>query len=602
MSTDRKKKQFFFSLVSKAILAVSFASFLASGAVVFFGKITLDNNYRKERIRVRNFYQQAFNGILKGIKNDRVDIGWMIPAFLDNTSMSDQEALAKIKSLLEKNWFKIELQSDIQSVFLFSRKGGLIGEWGNTPYQGQFSEWLEYVEQNESPFDNILCEDRCIHYHASPFLINANFIGIFIFGIDLSDTVLQMKNITGSNIGILSMKKSNFDPDSSKDSTSQPYQIVALTEFEKNSALLKAYGATTNDGLPKHVGMFEYREKQYELISLPFDGNNQTVLLVIEDISKELDDIKKATALYAANGLLSLLLSGGILLILLIRPTQKLKNLITLLPLIARKQYGLVNNALLNTRKSGKLRDEIDVLESAAHELINTLRKMDDEVNQRAQKLADQALELQIEKNFIDNILNSAQVVILTLDNERRINSVNRFAEHLIGYRECDFLGQHFSELIPDEKNREVIQSSILRLFQGRITTFQYECPIYAQNGNELYISWFLSPLLIEELNSNAKSEILIVGLDLTDRRKYENQLTWLAEHDPLTSLYNRRKFENELEHAIIMATRYNHSSAIIFFDIDQFKYVNDSSGHQIGDELLVKVAEKLRVATRKTD
>ena len=601
MVSHKEKKQLFISLVWKAILSVSFATFLASGAIVLFGKFTLDRNYEQERSRVQHFYQQAFEGILTRIKSDRVDIGWLIPAFLDS-SMSNEQALGAIKNLIESNWFKIELQSDIESAFLFTKGGQLIGEWGNTLYKGQFSEWLDYVEKNESTFDNILCEESCIHFHASPFLYKGNFIGIFIFGIDLADTVLQMKNITGSNVGILTQNIDISSEQANDKIISWDYKIIALTEFEKNSSLLKEFSRQYPSGLPQNATFFQFKDKHYELIPLPFNGNNRTILLIIEDISKGLADIKKATALYAVNGLLSLLLSGGVLLILLIRPTQKLKNLITLLPLIARKQYSLVFNSLFKTKRRGKFKDEIDVLESAAHELIHTLQKLDHEVNQRTQRLSDQALELQIEKNFIDNILNSAQVIILTIDSQRRIKSVNRYAEYLTGYQECDLLGKKFSDLIHNEESRKTLRSSIVSLITTRKKTFQYECPIYSLNGSELYISWFLSPLMLDDMDSQTDPEVLVVGLDLTDRRKYENQLTWLAEHDPLTSLFNRRKFEKELEQAIVLSTRYRHSSAIIFFDIDQFKYVNDSSGHQIGDELLIKVAEKLRAATRKTD
>ena len=473
----REKKQLFFSLVWKAILAVSFATFLASGAIVLFGKFTLDRNYEQERARVQHFYQQAFKGILKRIKNDRVDIGWLIPAFLDE-SMSNENTLSAIKVMIEQNWFKIELQSDIESAFLFTKEGQLIGEWGNTSYQGQFSEWLDYVIKNEAPFDNILCEESCIHFHASPFLHNGNFIGIFIFGIDLTDTVLQMKNITGSNIGILTQNIDLSTTQQEKKIIPWAFKIIALTEYEKNSALLKEFSRQYPAGSLQKSRLFEFKGKQYEMIPLPFNGNHKTILLIIEDISKGLADIKKATALYAINGLLSLLLSGGILLILLIRPTQKLKNLITLLPLIARKQYDLVSNSLFKTKRRGKFKDEIDVLESAAHELINTLKKLDEQVNQRTQRLSDQALELQIEKNFIDNILNSAQVIILTIDGQRRIKSVNKHAEHLTGYQECDLLGKKFSDLIHDEGSRKIIHSSIIQLIESSNKTFQYECSI----------------------------------------------------------------------------------------------------------------------------
>jgi len=159
-----------------------------------------------------------------------------------------------------------------------------------------------------------------------------------------------------------------------------------------------------------------------------------------------------------------------------------------------------------------------------------------------------------------------------------------------------------FSDFIYGEYDQKKVISAINQLITGNKKTFKYDCSIYSLKGSVLYISWFLSPLKRDDNAIRNDSEILVVGLDLTERRNYENQLTWLAEHDPLTSLYNRRKFEKELDQAIILADRYHHRSALIFFDIDQFKYVNDSSGHQLGDELLVKVAEKLKAETRQSD
>ncbi|WP_404361335.1 EAL domain-containing protein [Methylotuvimicrobium sp. KM1] len=602
MPSVKKQKQPSLSLVWKTILAVGFATALASGAIVLFGQFSLNQNYQQERSRVHRFYRQAFQGILEGIKNDRVDIGWLIPAFIDDKT-SPQNALEVIDHFIDNNWFKIEVESDIESAFLFSTDGKLIASWGNTPYQGQFSEWLDYVITHESPFDNILCEERCVHFHATPFLHHGSFIGVFIFGIDLADTVLKMRDLTGSGISILTLPHEFTNPKKELLSI-PPWQanIVALTDSERNIGLLNAFSRQYPDGIPDHPKIFKFENRTYEIIPFPFNGNNNTVLLIIEDISRGLDEIKKATALYAINGLLSLLLSGGVLLLLLIGPTQKLKRLIALLPLIAKKQYDLVAKLLLHSKKHSFFKDEIDVLEFASHQLISTLKQLDDEVNLRTQRLSEQALELQIEKNFIDNILNSAQVIIMTVDSVGRIKSVNQYAQYLLQYTEAELLNTDFVEFIPTEEHRGMIESSITQLLDKHNNTFQYECPIYSVDGAQLYISWFLSPLVLKELGIDADPEVLIVGLDLTDRRKSEKQLTWLAEHDPLTGLYNRRKFEKEFEHAINIANRYHHSSALIFFDVDQFKYVNDSSGHQIGDELLVKVAEKLRSFTRDTD
>jgi diguanylate cyclase (GGDEF)-like protein/PAS domain S-box-containing protein len=603
MFSRKAKQQLYLSLVWKAILSVSFATFIASGAIVLFGKFTLDKNYEQERARVQQSYQQAFEGILEDIKSDRVDLGWVIPALIE-TSISKAKALKAIKKIIAGNWFQIELESDIESAFLFTKDGRLVGKWGNTEYEEQFKEALQFVATNESPYSNIICLANCIHFHASPFLHNGEFLGIFIFGIDLADIVLQMKHITGSNVGILTQNSKASRKDLHLPNIEDwSANILALTEMDNNSSLLRAFSKQYPSGLPKGAKKFDYNGRKYEFISLPFKDNNHSILLIIEDITDSLTVVSNATALYAVNGLLSLLLSGGILLLLFIGPTQRLKNLVNLFPLIAKKQYSLVIN-LFKPKQRWLFRDEIDILESAAHDLIDTLKELDEQVIQRTLILSTQTRELQKEKNFIDKILDTTQVIILTIDSTGLINSANKYAEHLTGYQENDLLGKKFTELFMPEEVSESIQSSKAYLVEKRKKTFQFECSIHALDGTELYISWFLSPLIVEESGSETDniSDTLVVGLDLTERKKSENQLTWLAEHDPLTSLYNRRKFEKELEQAIAVAARYDHTSAIIFFDIDQFKYVNDSSGHQVGDELLVKVAEKLQHTTRKSD
>lgn len=595
---DKNPKRFL-SLVWKAILSVGFATLLTSGAIVLFGQFSLNKNYEQQRMRMHHAYSQAFKGILEQIKNDRIDISWLIPGLLDD-AMPDAKAFQAIKEIIDHNWSQIELESQITSVFLFTKDARLIGSWGGAPYQKQFDEWLSLVASKEVSYDHILCVDHCIHFRVTPFLHHGDFLGIFIIGVDLADMVLKLKNVIGLDAVILTKHGRSTNH---RILRVEPWSmnVIALTDFKKNSLLLQEIGKRHPEGLPEGSVIFESRAKTYDLISLPVEGSNDVRLLIIEEISASLNSVKQATALYAVSGLLTLLLSGGFLLFLLIGPTRRLKSLVNVFPLIARKQYPAISKQI-KISKFGLIKDEIDVLEAAAHELVDTLKELDEQVNQRTQKLSDQAKELLIEKNFIDNMLNTAQVIIMTIDNRGVIRTVNQFTERLTGYLEADMVGKQFSELFFFAETSDLIRSSSGVFEQTQSKNLQFECPIFAADDSELYISWYLSPLFIEELDAVSVHETLVVGLDLTERKKSENQLTWLAEHDPLTGLYNRRTFEKELEHAISLAIRQNHMSAIVFFDIDQFKYINDSSGHQVGDELLIKVAEKLQHITRKSD
>jgi diguanylate cyclase (GGDEF)-like protein/PAS domain S-box-containing protein len=95
---------------------------------------------------------------------------------------------------------------------------------------------------------------------------------------------------------------------------------------------------------------------------------------------------------------------------------------------------------------------------------------------------------------------------------------------------------------------------------------------------------------------------VVLVIHDITERKAFEEKLTYLAFHDPLTYLPNRRLFEDRLDHALARAERHKTRHALLMVDLDRFKLVNDSYGHPAGDALLVQVAALLRRTLRLED
>ncbi len=89
---------------------------------------------------------------------------------------------------------------------------------------------------------------------------------------------------------------------------------------------------------------------------------------------------------------------------------------------------------------------------------------------------------------------------------------------------------------------------------------------------------------------------------DITEERHYQQRLRHLADHDPLTGLFNRRRFAEELARLVGYSRRYAQPAALLSVDVDRFKYVNDTYGHAVGDELLVRLAAALRDRLRETD
>jgi diguanylate cyclase (GGDEF)-like protein len=95
---------------------------------------------------------------------------------------------------------------------------------------------------------------------------------------------------------------------------------------------------------------------------------------------------------------------------------------------------------------------------------------------------------------------------------------------------------------------------------------------------------------------------VVATGIDVTERRRLERRLRHLADHDDLTGLINRRRFQEELQRHLAEGRRYGLTGALLVLDLDGFKEVNDNHGHSAGDRVLCAVADSLRSRLRESD
>jgi diguanylate cyclase (GGDEF)-like protein/PAS domain S-box-containing protein len=167
----------------------------------------------------------------------------------------------------------------------------------------------------------------------------------------------------------------------------------------------------------------------------------------------------------------------------------------------------------------------------------------------------------------------------------------------LLGHQVQDVLGRHVRDLV-DPSQRHLVEAALLGVRSGGDDPEGIELRLVHADGHWL---WF------EVVSTNLFDDPAVRGLvvnarDVTERKQYEAQLLHQALHDPLTGLPNRALLEDRLEQALGRARRVGADVAVMFLDIDHFKLVNDSSGHAIGDLLLVETARRLEAATRATD
>lgn len=174
-----------------------------------------------------------------------------------------------------------------------------------------------------------------------------------------------------------------------------------------------------------------------------------------------------------------------------------------------------------------------------------------------------------------------------------RFKRVNPAFERSLGYKPEELVGRPFLDFVhPDD--RELTEREAASIPDGNGTT-QFRNRYMDKNGVVHWLEWMSAPMEDEGV-------IYAVARDVTDRHLLEQELERLSQHDPLTGLFNRRRFEEELGRQLAYTRRYGNGGALLLMDLDRFKQINDELGHAAGDEALRHVADLLSDNLRASD
>jgi diguanylate cyclase (GGDEF)-like protein/PAS domain S-box-containing protein len=200
-----------------------------------------------------------------------------------------------------------------------------------------------------------------------------------------------------------------------------------------------------------------------------------------------------------------------------------------------------------------------------------------------------------ITKNYLDVVLNSMNDAVLVTDPDGRITRANEAASRLFGWPEAELIGKAIEELMArDERRNFSLDRAVRETREFAIRTRGDETVPVSLSGSKIAATPATETGQDDGTPTTQFEGCIFVARDITDRKRAERRIRYLARYDTLTKTPNRMQFQHLLQQAIARAHRSGLPLALMYLDLDRFKDVNDTFGHEAGDRTLEILSERL--------
>ena len=198
--------------------------------------------------------------------------------------------------------------------------------------------------------------------------------------------------------------------------------------------------------------------------------------------------------------------------------------------------------------------------------------------------MRDKLKRTTVSRDYVDSVLSSMNEAIIVTGPDGLITRVNSATTRMLGYEDDELVGHHI-DLIVDESKGNPLQTDTR-------TGVPKEAFLFSRDGERIPISYTSSSIAAD---GDFRGHRIYAAQNITERRKAEKRIRYLARIDALTKVPNRMQFQHLLQRAIARAKRNDKSIGLFYIDIDNFKEINDTFGHLAGDATLETVAERLK-------
>ena len=591
------KNSLFFSLRWKLAILFGIVFLVLQTVFAFVSYLNAQDNFENDRKNIQNSHINIAETLTKDSFSVLEQFAELISVVNNPSSHSSKEQNRGVSSM-DENWSRWQLIWDMENIVLFDKQGTRIKSWGDQLIDSDAT--VQRVLKNELPEHQIFCPDNCFQQVIIPVMGKADISGGISVIRPFSDVIIKYNAATRSDIGILIADNKAEISQGSR----WKYKLSGMTQPEKNQPIFEFISKHHSiDAFFNGSKRIEFNNSVYEVRVLPIQQAEASkappYFLFVDDITADLKHLSsdlKRVWLYGFIGLLASLL---LILLALHIALRRISRLFRALPLLSKNHFSQFRKQIVVKNSTNLGYDELDKLSFTALNLAAQLEHFEQEMRGHTFNILEKSQELAKERDFIRQLVELAPIIIIIQKLNGIILTINHAGVDGLETESSTIIGKVFDIFLPESDQEHL--SKLNRLRSGEYgDQVQLDGLLLTEAGKLRDISWLHK--LMPSKEHGDEMVILTLGMDISERKIAEARNIRMAYYDYLTGLGNRRKFHEEFAPKLASAERYGYQLALFYLDLDRFKEINDTSGHDAGDSFLKMVANALKETIRSTD